>query len=336
MPENADTKPGFAVVLAQAGGPEGIEDARRFTRSMLRDPRVVATPTPLRWLIAELATIFRAREVARRYRLVGGRSPVLEATRRLAEAVGGCFRRRGRQVFVTYGFTYSRPSIGEALVRARNTGGGGKVVVVPLFPQFSFAVTGAVLDRVRQWEGERGGGMQTVVVRDFAEHAAYVSVLARTVQTGLRQAARLGASRSRVLFCAHGIPSRYVRKGDPYPNRVVASARAVVEALGRQVDDWQVCYQSRLGPLKWLQPYIEDCVARAAPEGFDGVVLVPLSFVSENMETLYDLDIHVKELARRRKLPVLVRVPTVDSDPAFAWALVQVVEDVIAGCLPAL
>ena len=151
----------------------------------------------------------------------------------------------------------------------------------------------------------------------------FIAASAALVKDGL---AKAGEGPRRVLFSAHGMPERVVKAGDPYQQQVERTARAVVEALG--IGDWSVCYQSRVGPLKWIGPSTDAEIERAGRDKV-GVVLYPLSFVSEHSETLVELDIEYRHLAKRAGVPTYIRVPTVGTHPLFIEGLARLVRDAL-------
>jgi protoporphyrin/coproporphyrin ferrochelatase len=159
----------------------------------------------------------------------------------------------------------------------------------------------------------------------------FVQATATLVRSALRQATGFG--RARILFSAHGLPQRVVGRGDPYTWQVERTAEAVVAALAGEAFDWRVCYQSRVGPLEWTRPYVEDELARAAADRVP-VVVVPIAFVAEHSETLVELDMEYRDQAKRLGVPAYLRVGTVGTDPAFIAGLVELVVGAAAGDRP--
>src|SRR5262249_21133141 len=144
----------------------------------------------------------------------------------------------------------------------------------------------------------------------------FVAAAAALIRAGLAASEARTGRRPRLLFSAHGLPKKIVRRGDPYPAQVEQSARAIAATLGLAEADWVVCYQSRVGPLEWIGPYTDEEIRRAGREDV-AVVLFPIAFVSEHSETLVELDIDYRHLAERSGVPDYVRIPTVGTTPAF-------------------
>jgi ferrochelatase len=250
--------------------------------------------------------------VAWKYERMGGGSPVVPTTRRQVELLGAELVRRERDVTVEAGFLYSLPSVREV---ARAAAARGPVLVVPLFPQRSFAGLGSIEDQV--------AGLGARVIEDFQVHPGFVAFHSRRVREALDS---LDPRDQRLLFAAHSVPVAYVRKGDRYVERVRASVRAITAAVGFDPSRVSIAFQSRVGPVAWVGPSPEEAVA-ALPPDTRSLVVVPLSFIAENLETLIDLDVELAgHVAATRPDVAFVRTPapTVEDDViAFLADLVE-------------
>jgi ferrochelatase len=202
-----------------------------------------------------------------------------------------------------------------------------RVVLLPLYPQYSLTTTGSSLADWTRAAGAAGLVVPATAVCCYPEQPGLVAAIAAGIETALADAAQ--AAPVRVLFSAHGLPEKTIARGDPYQRQVERTAAALVTALGqsglRRADlDTVVCYQSRVGPLRWIGPSTEEELARAARDG-RAVVVVPIAFVSEHSETLVELDIEYRDLAERLGVPGYRRVPTVGTDPRFIAGLAELV-----------
>src|SRR5579885_3099960 len=197
-----------------------------------------------------------------------------------------------------------------------------EVVCLPLYPQFSTTTTQSSLDEWQHEARRRGFDRPTRAVSSWPTAPGFIAALAGRIEAALAAAP---PGKLRLLLSAHGLPQAIVRAGDPYPEQVAATATAVAAALGRQGLDWRVCYQSRVGPLAWLGPSLDEEVRRAAADGA-GLLVAPISFVSEHSETLVELDRDYRRLAEALGVRFYLRVPTVGTDPAFIAALAELVE----------
>jgi ferrochelatase len=204
---------------------------------------------------------------------------------------------------------------------------------LPLYPQFSTTTTASSLGAWRDEASRQGLVANTRAVQSYPTAYGFVAALAALVAETL-DAAAAAARPSRLLFSAHGLPLRIVAAGDPYPSEVERTAVAVVETLARPGLDWRVCFQSRVGPLAWLGPSVEEELRRAGHDGV-AVVVAPISFVSEHSETLVELDRDYRRLAEACGVPGYHRVPAVGTDRRFIAALAELVRGTEQAARPA-
>ena len=315
-----------AVVLFNLGGPDRPEEVRPFLFNLFNDPAIIGLPQPFRWLLAQLISRRRAPIARAIYDNLGGGSPLLPNTEAQAAALEKALGEGGGAdtVKVFIAMRYWHP-MSNATARAVRDFGPDRVLLLPLYPQFSTTTTGS---STKDWlRAARAAGLRapTRVLCCYPRDSGFVAESAALLAKALDEAASK-ASRTRVLFSAHGLPKKIVDGGDPYQWQVEQSTAAVVAALGERAQrlDWLVCYQSRVGPLEWIGPATEDEIRRAGEEGV-GVVLVPIAFVSEHSETLVELDIEYRELAEEAAVPFYIRVPTVGAGASFVAGLAGLV-----------
>ena len=314
----------LAVVLFNLGGPDSPAAVEPFLRNLFSDPAILKLPSfarlPLAWLIAR-----RRAPVAREiYAKIGGRSPILEETQAQANALQSALSMHDTQVFIA--MRCWKPFADEA-ARAIKTWGADRVILLPLYPQFSTTTTGSSFADWPRAAAAAGLDVPTARVCCYPDNLGFITALAAlTHQTMARM--REGIS-YRMLLSAHGLPER-ISANDPYRPQIERTASALVEGLGIEGLDWTVCYQSRVGPLKWIGPSTDAEVRRAGADG-KGVVVVPIAFVSEHSETLVELDIDYAKLAGEVGVRDYLRVPTVGVQEAFIKGLAQLVLDVGGG-----
>jgi protoporphyrin/coproporphyrin ferrochelatase len=195
-----------------------------------------------------------------------------------------------------------------------------RIVLLPLYPQFSTATTASSF---KAWNDAARFSVPTEAIQSYPTDPGFIAASVELVMQGLGE---VGPQRRRLLFSAHGLPERVIKAGDPYQQQVEQTAKAIADTIG--VADWSVCYQSRVGPLKWIGPSTEEEIRRAGSDGMS-VVLYPLSFVSEHSETLVELDIDYRHLAEQARVPRYVRVPTVGTHPLFIGGLARLVRDAL-------
>lgn len=311
-----------AVVLFNLGGPDRPESVRPFLFNLFNDPAIIQAPTLLRTPLAALISTTRAKGARANYAIMGGASPLLAETQAQTRALQALLDPTEQATKVFIAMRYWKPFCSQTAAEVAAFA-PDDVVLLPLYPQFSTTTTGS---SAKAWaRAYRGPGRVRMVccyptLKDFvAAHAARIEAA---------YAAAGSPPRPRLLFSAHGLPEKIIAAGDPYQVQIEATAAAVAERLGSDWD-WQVCYQSRVGPLKWLGPSTPEAIAAAGEAGL-GLVVTPIAFVSEHIETLVELDHEYAELAESAGCPYYVRVPALGIEPAFIDALAGLVGQALA------
>jgi len=318
----------IAVVLFNLGGPDSPAAVRPFLFNLFNDPAIIGAPGPIRWALAHFISRRRAPVAQKIYARLGGKSPLLEQTRDQAAALEGVL---GGQARVFVAMRYWHPMTAEA-VAAVKAFAPDRVVLLPLYPQYSGATSGSSLEAWRKEAARQGLGAPAVEVCCWPTAPGWIASMAQRVAEAVRKMASHGEPR--VLFSAHGLPKKVIARGDPYQWQVEQTAAAVVDKMDLPGLDWQVCYQSRVGPLEWIGPSTDAEIRRAGADGVP-VVVVPIAFVSEHSETLVELDEEYRELAEAEGVAGFHRVPTVSSDPVFINGLATLVRDALVGvCSP--
>jgi ferrochelatase len=254
--------------------------------------------------------------------LIGGRSPLVEGTQLQGAALAAAL---GPGFTAHLAMRYGHPNTEEAVCEALEAG-AQRAVALPLYPQFANATTRSSLEELRRrWPKDR----PLVEIRDFHDHPGFLDSMAECVRESLARVSPEGRQRLLVTFSAHGLPMSQVRKGDPYPGQVERTAREVARRCGLADAQWQVTYQSRVGPTKWLGPDTLEYL-RLNAKG-RAVVAVPVAFVSEHLETLYDLDLLSAEAAKEGGALEFHRAGAVNARPDFIAALADLVRSALAG-----
>ncbi len=308
-----------AVVLFNLGGPDRPEAVRGFLRNLFGDPAILRVPWPVRPLLASFIARRRAPTAAEIYREIGGRSPILPQTQVQAAALTTQLDDPDTRVFIA--MRYWHP-MSEETAREVKEWGAERVLLLPLYPQFSTTTTQSSLDAWSRAATRCGLRVPTRAVCCYPVETGFVEAYADLI----RKAQEEAPDDARILFSAHGLPERIVNAGDPYVWQVEQGAAAIAAALDLDATRWRVSYQSRVGPLKWVGPSTDDEIKQAGRDGVP-LVVVPIAFVSEHSETLVELDIEYRKLAQESGVPAYVRVPTVGIHPAFVEGLAHVVRD---------
>ena len=313
-------RPRLAVVLFNLGGPDGPEAVRPFLFNLFRDPAIIGLPGPARLALAALISTTRAKSARANYALMGGGSPILKETQAQADALEQALAGYDAKCFIA--MRYWKPFTADA-ARAVEAFAPDQVLLLPLYPQFSTTTTASSL---KAWREAYGGPGEVRAVCCYPDQDDFAEAHARAIEAAWSAAGR--PEPVRLLFSAHGLPEKVVAGGDPYQAQIEAGAAAIAARLGGTWD-WQVCYQSRVGPLKWLGPSTVEAITAAAEAG-KGVVVCPIAFVSEHVETLVELDHEYGALAKAAGCPAYVRVPALGVTPGFVGSLAKIAADALA------
>lgn len=313
------------MVVFNLGGPDTPEAIRPFLLNLFSDPAILRIPNPLRWIAARLITARRASTTAGIYEKVGGGSSILPQTVEQAEALKKEIADTAERVEVFVFMRYWHPLVSETVTRIREFG-PDRILLLPLYPQFSTTTTGTSVKAFREAVREQGLSAPQDVVCCYPAHHGFLDATTAHIRKSLDEASRHGAPR--LLLSAHGLPQRTISAGDPYQWQVETTSAAIVEALGLPELDWTTCYQSRVGPVKWIGPSTEDEVRRAGAAGLP-VVVTPIAFVSEHVETLVEIDMELRDVAAETGVPFFTRCPAVAVDCDFIRGLGDLVRGAI-------
>jgi len=323
---HAESAERLGVLLVNSGTPEApsARAVRAFLRRFLADPRVVELPRAL-WLplLYGLILPLRPRRVARKYRRIwqAGGSPLRELTEQLRGALAGALGERMlAPLSVEAGMLYSSPGAEEALRRLR-AAGAQRILVLPLFPQYSGATTGAVFDRLsaelRGWRSLP----ELRFIADYHDHPGYLEALRASVAEHWEAHGRT----PHLLISFHGIPERYCREGDPYLQRCQSTARLLADELLLKESDWSVSFQSRFGPAAWLRPYTRSVLESLPARGVREVTVVCPGFAVDCLETLEEIDIENRESFTRAGGERFEYVPALNARVSHARCLADLI-----------
>ena len=305
-----------AVVLFNLGGPDSLPAVRPFLFNLFNDAAIIRLPQPWRWMLAALIAWRRAPVAREIYAHLGGGSPILANTEAQARALEAALG-EGFRTFIA--MRYWHPMSGETAAAVK-AWGPDRILLVPLYPQFSTTTTGSSVADWHAAAARAGLAAPTRLICCWPEEPGFIAAVAAEVEGALREMP--AGARVRVLFSAHGLPEKIVAAGDPYPWQVERTVAAVRARLARPELDSVVCFQSRVGPLAWIKPATDAEIRRAGAERIS-LIVIPIAFVSEHSETLVELDRDYGRLAAATGVPRYRRLPTVGVDPAFIAGLAQ-------------
>ncbi|GAB4347760.1 MAG: ferrochelatase [Gammaproteobacteria bacterium] len=323
------------VLLTNLGSPEAPtpEAVRRYLAEFLSDRRIVDLPRPVWWPILHGVILrIRPRRSAALYRAIWGEegSPLLAITNRQRARLGEALRHRfDEEIPVAMAMRYGRPSLAEGLAELRGQG-VGRVLVLPLYPQYSATTTASTFDGIAQALRDQPEIPSLRFVSGYSDNDEYLHALTESIRLHQKQ----HGVPDRLIFSFHGIPQRYADAGDPYPEQCRNTVEKVVRRLGLADDQWLLCFQSRFGREPWLQPYTDATLERLAGEGVRHVQVICPGFAADCLETLEEIDQQNREIFLRAGGEAFGYIPALNDGDAHIAALVSVVERELAGWLP--
>ncbi len=317
------------VLLLNLGGPDKLEDVGPFLYNLFSDPEIIRLPfrwlqKPLAWFIATR----RTRTSQENYKQIGGGSPL----RRITEAQGEALKEQlgylGQEANIYVGMRYWHPYTEEAIAQLTQDN-VEHLVILPLYPQFSISTSGSsfrLLEKLWQ-EDPKLQRIDYTVIPSWYKQPGYLQAMAELIAQELDQFP--DPNEVHVFFSAHGVPKSYVEEaGDPYQQEIEECTALIMQTLNRP-NAHTLAYQSRVGPVEWLQPYTEDALKELGTQGVKDLVVVPISFVSEHIETLQEIDIEYREVAEESGIHNFRRVPAPNTHPVFINALAELVIDAL-------
>jgi protoporphyrin/coproporphyrin ferrochelatase len=307
----------IAVVLMNLGGPDSLKAVQPFLFNLFADPAIIAAPAPIRYPLAALISLTRGKMARGNYAKMGGASPLGPGTEAQAHVLQAILADKAPETFKVFvAMRYWRPT-SEETAREVAAFAPDDIILLPLYPQFSTTTTAS---SVKAWTKAYRGPGRIRSVCCYPLQAGLIEAHAQAIESAWDQAGEPAGLR--LLFSAHGLPEQVIQKGDPYQAQVEALAEAVAARLGDRWD-WKVCYQSRVGPLKWIGPTTLECIEQAAADGL-GVIVTPIAFVSEHVETLVELDHDYAAFAKKLGIAHYIRVPALGVQLDFMEGLAEV------------
>ncbi|MEM8603324.1 MAG: ferrochelatase [Cyanobacteria bacterium P01_H01_bin.121] len=315
------------VLLLNLGGPERLDDVRPFLFNLFSDPEIIRLPFP--WLqhpLAWLISSSRAQKSQENYSQIGGGSPLRRITEEQGEALHHALRSQDIDAKIYVGMRYWHPFTEEAvdqILRDRVE----KLVILPLYPQFSISTSGSsfrLLEQLRR-DNRNFQTLEYTVIPSWYQRSGYLQAMADLIRQELDQAEN--PDQVHIFFSAHGVPVSYVEEaGDPYQQEIEDCTARIMHTLNRP-NEHTLAYQSRVGPVEWLKPYTEEAIEALAQRGVNDLLVVPISFVSEHIETLQEIDIEYREIAEEAGIEVFRRVPALNTHPMFIEDLANLVRE---------
>jgi protoporphyrin/coproporphyrin ferrochelatase len=310
----------IGVVLLQLGGPERLEAVEPFLYNLFCDPEIINFPgaTLARRPLAKWISKRRAKIAREHYKEIGGGSPILELTNRQARALAAILEPHA-DARVVVAMRYWHPLTGEAIAQLEGLPLDA-LILLPLYPHYSFATTGSSM---KEWQRlYRGDRIPVRAIHDYHDHPLYIDAVTEKIEEALRRIPN--PDEVYMLFSAHGLPMSLIEKGDPYRGQIEATVRLVLERGGWK-NHRTLCFQSRVGRQKWLEPSLTQTVERLAKAGVRRMLVIPISFVTDHIETLHEINIEAREQAEKLRVTEFHIMASLNDSPTFIRALADLV-----------
>lgn len=310
----------IAVLLVNFGGPSTLNTVKPFLYNLFSDPTVLDFPLsslyrkPLAWLISNMRDM-TSREM---YKKVGGISPLIPLTYLQGQSLQNLFNKNELLIDVFIGFRYCKPFIEDALneISKRNY---TKLIVLPLYPQYSYTTTGSVQLVVNKWlEKNKKSNLELYFIDNWYKDEDYLTSFSTLIQNSLEN---LDLRSTEIIFSAHSIPMSNIENGDPYQKHIDETALLLIEKL-KWKKKWHIAYQSKIGPIKWLEPSTDKVIEEIAKRNKNtNILVVPISFVCEHVETIFEIGMLYKEIAKKHGIKKFTRIPALNTDKYLIQAL---------------
>jgi len=310
----------IAIVLFNLGGPNSLKAVRPFLFNLFSDKAILRFPQPFRYLLAKFISTSRTQKAIKIYEQMGGKSPLLENTIAQQMALEESLGDQNDEYRIFISMRYWHPLTEDASQKVKDYG-PDEIILLPLYPHYSTTTTESSFKEWYRLAKRFGIAAQTRQIDCYPVDDLFIGAHAETIAPFYKKAATYG--KVRILFSAHSLPQKIIDAGDPYQQQTTQTVQAIIKKLGGEIDH-VICYQSRVGPIKWLEPTTEAEIERAARDKVS-LVVVPISFVSEHSETLVELDKDYRHLAEKLGIPFYGRVPALSNHPLFIDCLKRLI-----------
>lgn len=311
----------IAVILFNMGGPSDQNAVKPFLFNLFNDKAIISLPNPFRFFLAKLISSKREHKAKEIYQRMGGGSPIVPQTMAQAAALEKALNKNKKDKYKTFvAMRYWHPFAYEEIENVKKFK-PNEMILLPLYPHFSTTTSESSIKDWKDTVKKHGLDIPAKTICCYPMDKNFIKAHIRKIKEYYDKAKKHG--QPRILFSAHGLPKKVIEKGDPYQWQVEQTTGAIVKELGIKELDWQTCYQSKVGPLEWIGPATNEEIIRGAKEGRP-LVIVPIAFVSEHSETLVELDIKYRDLAKTHGLRNYFRVPALETDELFIKALAEI------------
>ena len=311
----------IAVVLFNLGGPDSLEAIEPFLRNLFSDPDIFNLPFGQK-LFAKIISTRRAPKVAEEYKLIGGKSPINEWTEKQRAMLEAELRKDIPNIDVVTAMRYWNPLTNIAVQKVEQ-GNYDKIVLLPLYPHYSITTTGSSFN---EWNRFYSGDKNKLIyINNYYEDADYISALNERIDETILHFPENVRNEIQLVFSAHGTPISLVKKGDPYNGHIQKTVDAVMKARNNS-HEHHLCFQSKVGPVKWLEPSTDQMIEQLAEQGKKNLLIIPISFVSDHVETLFELNIEYRHVADKVNIDNYIVMKGLNDSQKFITSLKGLVQ----------
>lgn len=312
-----------AVVLFNLGGPDSVDVVQPFLENLFNDPDIFKLPFQKR--LAKFISRKRAPKVIEEYKLIGGKSPIGDWTELQRKRLEDLLRLKSVNADVFVAMRYWHP-LTEETVKKVESGGYDKVILLPLYPHYSISTTGSSFNEWKRFY--RGDTTKLVYVNSYFKDELYLKAVNEKIEEGLKKFPEKIKGEVNLVFSAHGTPKSYIKKGDPYLCEIMVTVEEIMKLRNNDLPH-HLCFQSKVGPMKWLEPSTDSMIEKLASEGRKHLLIIPISFVSDHVETLFELDIEYRHIADEHKIENYIVMPGLNDSKIFADSLANQVINLV-------
>lgn len=319
----------YGIVLLQLGGPDSLDAVEPFLYNLFRDPDIINFPLSFlfRKRLAKIIARKRSPKIREHYHYMGGKSPILELTEAQAAALEEKLN-KSIDAKIVIAMRYWKPYTEDAIKELKNEG-ITDIILLPLYPHYSVSTTGS---SVNEWDRavnrEKADQWNVKLIREYPTHPDFIISFIERINEALDKFPAAKRNHVHLVFSAHGTPVKLVRKGDPYKFQIEDTVKAIMRN-GKYIQNHTLCFQSRVGPEKWLEPFTDATVERLAKEGVKNLLIIPVAFVSEHIETLFELNVEVREIAEENGVEQYEVMPALNDHPRYIDALADLTLSVV-------
>lgn len=313
--------PKIAVVLLNLGGPDSLDAVQPFLENLFNDPDIFKLP--FQKSLARYISKKRAPKVRKEYELIGGKSPINDWTEKQRSMLENKLRNSENQIDVLVAMRYWKPLTHEVVTKVE-TGNYDKVIMLPLYPHFSVSTTGSSINEWKRFY--KGDESKVIYINSYQTHPLYLKAINERIDETLFRFPEGVRKDVQLVFSAHGTPVSYVKKGDPYSFQIKETIEGVMK-LRNYSHHHHLCFQSKVGPAKWLEPATDKMIEELASKGRKHLLIIPVSFVSDHVETSFELDIEYRHVADKAGIENYIVMTGLNDSQSFIDALYEIVSE---------